>query len=266
MKTTLGMFPIQGTMSIETLDYISVACSMLILDQLDESKLSSKQKATREGISQLYLDAVSDDPANKSKEIFKNNFFLYNKEALEDLSNTDTFLPSTYFDEEEGRVRKISDVGYNEPVVKLFKEHYYNNLYGESYKSREVNIAFEERKDEDWNESDKYTISPAEVMSNVQNKDDTTIDFNSDIEVEESINEMNQLQEYFLINERVDFRELLINYFQMNTNPELVISQSKEVLEELIDKHRNKVSDTLSHYLMLRQDGRIPEEYMSKLF
>lgn len=266
MKTNLGLFPINGTMSLESLDSISIACSLLTLEQLDNSQLSKKQVATREGIAKLYLESVDFNPEKKSRELFRNNFTLISSEALEEYSRTDTFYPSTYLDEDDGKLKQFPDIQYHGGIVKLFKSQYYNNLYGESYKKKEVNIIFEERDGDDWSAKETGVIYADDIMRKAQDQKETVTDFESDIEVQESLQEMRELHKHLLRTERVDFRELLINYFNIEQHPQEVIQQSQIELENLIAKQKEPISDVLSNYLLLRKDGRIPKEFLLCMF
>lgn len=266
MKTTLGLFPINPTVTPEVLDSISVACTKLKPFNLDTSSLNTQEIAIREGISKMYLDAVGNNTQQKSEELFRNNFVLFDPSALEAYAEAEEFYPSVYFDDEDGVMKKLSDAEYPSKVVGIFKEQYYSKIYGQPYKEKEVNILFEEKDNDEWSETDKNAIFVSDVIAKAQDQKETITDFESNIEIEEALDEMRKLQEYFLLNERVDFKELLINYFNIEEKPEEIIQQSRKELEQLIQDNKNIMSDSFSNYLILRQQGRIPREYITTMF
>lgn len=149
-------------------------------------------------------------------------------------------------------------------LAKSQRKHYNSRMWGEYYKRKEVNI-IESTSD------DEFTQQKAILSDTIIHSIDTDAEKHDPLEdfvnvdkladLDYTIKDMRNLQEYFLIHERVDFRDLLINYFSQEPNPEGI-----EVLDNLIADYKYKIKDTLGDYLTFRQDRLIPDKYKDTLF
>lgn len=144
------------------------------------------------------------------------------------------------------------------------RKHYNTHMWGEYYKRKEVNIV--DNASEDEFVQTKAILSDTIMHSTAAEADrgNPLDDFENAeklMDMQNVLKRMRELQKMFLYSERVDFRELLQNYFSEEPTAEGI-----EILETLIKDYKEKVKDTLGEYLIFRQDKLIPDKYKKTLF
>lgn len=151
-----------------------------------------------------------------------------------------------------------------ESIISLANRKTYNEkTWGPQYKRNEVNIV-DNSADDDFQPL-TLGISADKIMSqSTQTIEEEDVFEAADklLDIEVNLRGMRALQDYFLIQERIDFRELLLNIFKEgDAHPEGV-----ERLMNLMQEYAYKVKDTVTDYLYYRTHQLIPKEYEDTLF
>lgn len=151
-----------------------------------------------------------------------------------------------------------------EGIISLANKQSYNErTWGPNYKSREINIIDNASEDDFKAMSGGITTDKIQQQSTlVKEMEDIFEVADKVLDIEANLRSMRVLQDFFLVTERLDFRELLRNTFQETG----VHQEGEERLLQLITDYRHKLKDTLVDYLYYRTNELIPDEYKESLF
>lgn len=145
------------------------------------------------------------------------------------------------------------------------KRNYGRRIWGERYKKEEVNI-IDNASEDDFNSYKGKAISENKLSNQGfgnENDGDLYEKIDLDLDVGANIKEMQCLQEFFIIHERVDFRELLINCFKDEEN---IHMEAKHELIRLGHEYKSKIKTILSDFLYYKENNLLPEQYKDTLF